>query len=365
MIANSPQYLESGNYTPGHKFVDDSQLLTHDPGPIARIIVYGKKFIWGLQVIYADGSTSGIHNGFMEPTIEPECKELILSSGESINKISGYSGEFIGALRITTNSGQALDIGSMPLGNLFSIQMQGCVIQKIVYGFTGYLNYIGGFLTPPAFTYPPIPSMPSSSPTPTTDFPLMIYPNPCVRSQTYREGTGGNSFKRPSLPSNSDRMSVEFSAMYGHESSIATAFNDYEDVVKPALKDGFKVKISRVKIYKKENILLGIKVVYSITDLAGKVKKVEKPHYGKNVGFFTGREAMNFKEPDYLLYVAGRAKNSITKIKIASSNKKDVIEFGVNVGSEFNTIPKRGIGIIAFAGSFDTCLRTLRTYSLY
>eukprot|EP00826_Nyctotherus_ovalis_P020812 TRINITY_DN165_c0_g1_i2.p1 TRINITY_DN165_c0_g1~~TRINITY_DN165_c0_g1_i2.p1 ORF type:complete len:161 (+),score=42.70 TRINITY_DN165_c0_g1_i2:180-662(+) len=159
-------------------------------------------------------------------------------------------------------------------------------------------------------------------------------------------------------------MAIEYSAMFGKESSKATVFNDYEDVIKPALKAGYKVKICRIKIYKKDGIILGIKPVYEITDIQGKVKKEEKPHHSKAVGFFTSREAMNFKGDDYLSHISGRAKDYITKIKVVSSNHKDIIEYGVNEGSEFHIIPKFDKGIVALAGSFGECLCTLRGYSL-
>eukprot|EP00826_Nyctotherus_ovalis_P065549 TRINITY_DN9639_c0_g1_i2.p1 TRINITY_DN9639_c0_g1~~TRINITY_DN9639_c0_g1_i2.p1 ORF type:complete len:374 (-),score=34.21 TRINITY_DN9639_c0_g1_i2:102-1223(-) len=369
-IGNSssvPQYLEAGNAVLGTSMVDDTQCLSHDTGPITRLVVYAKQFIWGMQVFYADGSTTGLHSGFMEAEANAECRELALASGEYIAQISGYAEDYIGVLHITTNYGKALDIGSTPLGTLFSLKAQGLVVNRIVCGYTRYLNYIGAYVMPnPVFSYSPSTSSSANSGLDNVNrnFSGAAYSNPSPQFEHSATLSIPPTQEVSAIPSSNDGIVVEFTAMYGSESSNSTAFNDYEEVVRPALKAGSKVKICRIKIYKKDKRILGIKPVYEVTDTGGNVRKEVRPHHGKSVGFFTSREVLNFKGSDFLSHITGRAKERITKIKIVSSNKMDVIEYGVNEGSEFLMIPKSGTGIIAIAGSFDDNLRTLRSYSL-
>lgn len=378
----TPKYLERGNLVFGTNIVDDSQVLNRDPGPISRVVAYAKKFVWGFHIFYADGSTTGLHNGFMEPEVIPEYKELILDPEEFIVQLSGYISEFVGAIHIKTNFGKTLDIGSTPLGELFTLQVQGHIIQKLIFGYKEYLSYIGVFacpspmgLTPPTamsdfdytmsrFTYPGTIGTTVGIVSPSFNQLSACASINCsttVPVQSYQiellAGMGSPYSSIGIIPV------VEFTAMFGKETPTAKKFNDYEDVVLPALKAGFKVKISRIKIYKKNNILLGIKPVYEITCKSGKMKKEERPHYSSEVGFFTSRDAMNFKGKDYLSHIAGRANDCIRKIKIVSSNGQ-IIEFGPNEGSEFLMVPKSKTGILAFSGSVDASLCTLRAYFL-
>lgn len=342
------KYSEAGKTSPQTILVDDSEILKSATCRIAKLVVYEKQFIWGMQIFYADGSSSGIHAGFMQPETPPTSKELVLEVGEDIEEIAGHISEYVGALHIRTTLGKVLDAGSLPVGNLFSFAEQGHVIAKVVAGYTGYLSYIGAYMT----QYLPIV---------VTQFQPMNAPSiaPLLAEADMSNqvnSKAGSILLRPGVYSEV----IEFSKMFGIDCPGAVKFNDYEELVAPTLRDGGKIRISRVKLYRNKTGIMGIKPVYTAIDKYGNVAKYERPHRSKAVGFFTSRASINFSLSNYPKIIEGAYTDIITYLRIVSTDAK-AAESGKQQGNKF-AIDSKASHIIALAGSFNDYLYTLRAY---
>ena len=304
-------------------YIDDTKLLGRDPGKISRIIVLFKTYVWGIHIFYEDGSSTGLHCGYMEPTIMPVSKELVLEKNEHILKIACYVGVHIGVIIITTTLGRTLEAGSIPVGVATCIKADGFAIRRLVFGYDGYLNYIGAWLFPCLVKLP--------------------------------------SFKLPN---------VEFSAIYGNESPEGKPFDDYKEIAEKASIKGFNVRLSRLKIYYDDDGITGIKPVYEVTDFSGSVVKVEA-HHRPEVGFFQKIlprcVSTNFSPGNSPKYIKGyhNPKGIITSLQIISNEPKEGVSYGTGKGVEFSIVPEHKGPIIAFAGSVGKHLYTLRVYSTY
>jgi len=363
------KYFEVGKFAAGTVLYDDAQILNRHPGRIEKIVVYAKKFIWAIQIFYSDSTSTGLHCGYAENETMPEIQELQLLPYENICLISGYAEEFIGALHIKTTNGRTLDIGKMPVGNLFSITSDSLILLKIVFGFTGYLNYIGALMghestyihSAPPILFPPANSIQYPQ-LPISPVPM---PNGYTNSYATQPISGYPPIQNPVPQISIQLPNIEYSAEFGTSSPDGKPFNDFETVVLPALKEGCKVRVCRLKTYKNDTGIIGIKPVYQITDKLGKTRKQEVQHWSKSVGFFTSRGAFNFKEDDYISYIQGKALMIIKQLKIINSKNKVVIEHGKNEGAEFMIIPNHHGPVLAFSGSVGEYLYTLRVYSSY
>eukprot|EP00826_Nyctotherus_ovalis_P050533 TRINITY_DN6199_c0_g5_i3.p1 TRINITY_DN6199_c0_g5~~TRINITY_DN6199_c0_g5_i3.p1 ORF type:complete len:365 (+),score=53.88 TRINITY_DN6199_c0_g5_i3:132-1226(+) len=341
------KYSEVGKFNPQIILVDDSEILKNETCKMAKLVVYEKKFVWGMQIFYADGGSSGIHAGFMEPETPPTAKELILEVGEDIEEIAGYISEYVGALHIRTTLGKTLDAGNLPIGSLFTFVEQGHIIAKVVAGYTGYLSYIGAYMT-------------QCLPIVVPQFQLMnTYSiDPFIKTDASNQAISkaGSTLLRPGVYSEI----VEFSEMFGTDCPSAAKFNDYEELVAPILRNGGKIRISRIKLYKDKTGIIGIKPVYTAIDKYGNVAKYERPHRSKAVGFFTSRASIDFSLSNYPKVIEGSYTNLITYLRVVSTNTKTA-ESGKQQGKKF-AMESKANHVIALAGSFSDYLYTLRAY---
>ena len=141
---NDTIYMDTKNNKPEMDIIDDSSIFGYNPGRILKIIIICKKFIWGTQIVYIDGTSTGSHHGSMELENNPEeTEELVLDQYEYIQQISGYIDQHINSICFKTNMGKFLNIGNSLSGKLFTLQAKNCIIKQIIFGYNGYLNYIG------------------------------------------------------------------------------------------------------------------------------------------------------------------------------------------------------------------------------
>ena len=179
-------------------------------------------------------------------------------------------------------------------------------------------------------------------------------------SQPSPQSPSQPSSQSPSQPPSQPTLGVvvDYSALFGNDSPNSTGFNDLEEVVRPASIKGNRVRLSRIKLYKNGNGILGIKFAYIITDPSGKETKIERPHRSKDVGFFTSRKSMNLSGTERFVLLNGCYSDRITKLRIATNTQ--TIEFGTASSNTFEMSPKPNQEIIAFSGSVGNFLNTLR-----
>jgi len=333
------KYTEAGKVSPDTIMVDDLEVLKNESSKISKLVIYWKKFVWGIEISYSDGSSTGIHAGHLEPETPPKSQELILEDNEYLEQISGYVNEYIGALHIKTTLDKTLDIGNSPLGSLFVFGKKGHIIKRLTTGYNGYLTYIGVFMT----ELMPVTHSANS---------LILMTEPLIG---YDDGLYNRLSYRNSL------MSKPITEIFGQDSPTSIKFNDYEELVEPILRERNNVRISRIKLYKNKTGIIGIKTVYTMMDRYGKVTKHERPHKSKAVNFFTSRSSMNFGVSEYPFTVAGSFTNHVTYLKVTSTTGK-TMQLGKEQGLKFIMQSKNNKYIIAFAGSFDGYLYTLRAY---
>ena len=311
-------YQEASQFVPGTNLVDDAQILGKAPGKICKLVIFCKTFICGIQIFYDDGTSSGYHGGFMESATPAAVQELIIDPNDNIVLISGYISDYIGALHIRTSLNRTLDIGQYPKGKEFRLGEHGKVIRKLLFGYTGYVNYLGAFL-------------------------LQLIAAPAIIAPR-----------------------VECTLSFGLQCPKGTPFDDYTDVVYPALCAGSRVRISRMKVYNCSEGIMGMKVVYEITDAAQKVTKKLQWHRSKKVGLFTSTKSCNFKPGDHVVAIQGKYTENIRMLRITINNEpKIAIECGKDIGSEFLGVPSHNGPIIAFSGTVGEYLYTIRAYAMY
>lgn len=133
----------------GAAFDDWSDLALSPPYSISQVtIYYSDSRILGLQVQYA-------HSASEAPKVTTHCGPqqgtaalLSLANDEFIVGISGLIDDGISRLRLDTNRGQCVDVGSSR-GTAFSLTIQQCYGLKAFTGrFSSSLQAIGGYQKP-------------------------------------------------------------------------------------------------------------------------------------------------------------------------------------------------------------------------
>eukprot|EP00826_Nyctotherus_ovalis_P016297 TRINITY_DN14710_c0_g1_i5.p1 TRINITY_DN14710_c0_g1~~TRINITY_DN14710_c0_g1_i5.p1 ORF type:complete len:231 (-),score=33.88 TRINITY_DN14710_c0_g1_i5:400-1092(-) len=142
------EYCEVGESFPGKniiKTIEDISKLRK----ISRIVVHTKKFIWGIQIFYSDGTNTEMCKGTLEEEVAAETKELNLADSEEIEEIAGYAKDYITVLYIKTTSRNRLSVGRLPAGKFFCFKRKGLVIKEVAFRCTGYLCYLGVLIEKP------------------------------------------------------------------------------------------------------------------------------------------------------------------------------------------------------------------------